>query len=223
MDRKRLADRNIGLITQVIKRHFRYRSPNIEFDDLLNSGYIGLRKAAERFDPNRGTKFSTFAYHYIRNSIQKFMYKTNTIIMRQSAINHIRRKKDDKELLKLKNIFSKNHISLDLGFEPNSSPNKPVKWIDCIIDEKSEKEIERIDNESEYDHLMDNIEKLGTDEKAVIYLRFGIVDKNIRTLDDVGKILKLTRERTRQIEESALKKLKKIYGKEIKDGLYFKQ
>ena len=227
---KMLTDSNLRLVVSVAKKHI---NRGLGILDLIQEGNIGLLKAIKKFDYRRGFKFSTYATWWIRQGITRALADQSrtiripvhlveslnkvTRIQRQLTQEYNREPTID-EISEASGLpKAKINTVLSASSKPVSlasmiGDDSPTEIGNLIEDKTSDAPPEAVSKGMTRDEINGLLENLSTREKLVIQLRFGLSDGRNRTLEEIGKMLGLTRERIRQIEKKAITKLRGIDG-----------
>lgn len=224
--KKRMVEANLRLVATAA---FRYRNQGLPFMDLMQEGSIGLMRAVDKFDYRRGFKFSTYAHWWIRQAMMRAIADQSRTIrlpayivesinrlnqVERRLIQRRRRLPSRSELAKEANMteaeinriyrFSENPISLDIEIGQDDDSN----LIDIVADDTETPPDESAISQVSSEQLLEIVYDLEKREAEIIKLRFGLGGEQRHTLQEIGKMMKITRERVRQIEVQALNKLR---------------
>lgn len=221
--RRKMILCNLKLVITIAKSYMTYRIP---FLDLVEEGNLGLIKAVSRFDPERGYRFSTYASWWIKQAIVRaisnysrtiripihiFQLMTKYVAMEKelaslSVESKAERLKISPKKCRMIEELIKNIKALDLA----SSIDTFTQLSKSVEAESPSNPEQIILQQIEYEHLAGLMERLSDRERLILKVRYGFDDGEPHTLAETGEVMKVSRERVRQLEMRALRKLKRL-------------
>lgn len=230
---RKMVEANLKFVVSIAKR---YRGRGVPFMDLINEGNLGIIEAAKRFDPERGVKFITYAVWWIKQAIihaiaeQSGVFRVSHKTL--NLINNISRTREmlQKELerdptpaeiaeelnmteFQLNSILSKVMDSQSLN--ASITEDEDMSLQDVIEQVSVPGADEKLIKQSFLEHLEESLSLLSEREMTILTHRYGLNSEEPKTLHDIGKLMGLSRERVRQIEKSALKKIRRSQYRSI--------
>ncbi len=226
--RQRMIRSNLRLVISIAKR---YSNMGLAFSDLVEEGNIGLMRAVEKFNPERGYRFSTYASWWIKQAIMRALSNQGKTIripvymydviskwrkVRDGLTQKLNRVPTRKEIAKLMQVPVQKVKEIENIAGRPSSLNAPVsldgtaELMDLIQDDSSHAPDVQIGEALKNERILSLLDKLDERERRILTLRFGLGPEEMHTLEEVAQEFGITRERVRQIEASSLKKVKAL-------------
>jgi RNA polymerase primary sigma factor len=223
--RDRMVRANLRLVVNIARG---YSGKGLSLQDLIEEGNLGLLRAVEGFDPAMGTRFSTYASYWIKQSIKRALINTGKTIRIPAYMVELLskwRRATARLTEELDRTPTPEEIARVLGLPKKKLPiiKKAIKiynatpqtdqaeagWSlgDLVMDERQRTPDDTLVESDSLHHVMQMLKTMDTREATVLKMRFGLEGEEPKTLKEIGELLSLTRERVRQIETEALKKM----------------
>lgn len=227
--RERVIEGNLRLVIPIAKKYYRH---GIDFLDLIEEGNLGLMHALEKFDPSRGFRFSTYAAYWIEQAIRRAIdEQSKTIRIPPHAWEALRKwlRESDRLHGQLGRTPTSSEVAERLNFSARqvkgimdaAEAARGIGSLETPLDEDENLLVKDVisDNTGSPDQIISflkqkdemgsALDKVGERERKVLELRFGMKGKERMTLEEVGKVMKISRERVRQIEERGMQRLRR--------------
>ncbi|MBK6880675.1 MAG: sigma-70 family RNA polymerase sigma factor [Elusimicrobia bacterium] len=228
--KKRIIETNLRLVIPIAKKYYR---PGVDFLDLIEEGNLGLMHAVDKFDPKRGFRFSTYAAYWIEQAVRRaYDEQSKTIRIPPHALEALRKwlREWDRLSVSLRRSPTMQEMGKTLHLSPRQIKSvidaheaaKSVGSLDTPLDEDENLFVRDIvadrndlGPEEVFSYLRVRedlaraLDQVEAREKSILQMRFGLTGRDPMTLEEVGKKLKLSRERVRQLEERGLARLRR--------------
>jgi len=235
--RAKMIQSNLRLVISIAKK---YSHLGVSMMDLIEEGNLGLMKAVEKYNPKKGYRFSTYAAWWIRQYISRAIanqgktvrmpvYIIELLMRFKKITDHLTNSKKRKpkldEVAKRMGLPMKRVKQLSKMVAGTSSLNAPVgeegstEFLDLIEDENIVSAVDSLSNFLTQERIQLLLEKMSKREQKILSLRFGLKDGSPHTLRDTAKHFGITRERVRQIESAAMKKMRELMQVQDKEAL----
>jgi len=234
--RHKMIQSNLRLVINIAKK---YSHLGVSMLDLIEEGNLGLMKAVEKFNPKKGYRFSTYAAWWIRQYISRAIANQGKtvrmpvyiieLLMRFKKVtehltNSLKRKPKLNEIAKRMRLPMKRALQLNRIVSGSSSLNAPVgedgatEFMDLIEDENNVSAVDELSNFLTQERIKGLLEKMSKREQKILVLRFGLKDGIPHTLRNTAKHFGITRERVRQIESAAMRKMREFIVQQEKEA-----
>jgi RNA polymerase primary sigma factor len=220
-DWRRLVEDNLAFVLRIAGE---YRNCGLAFEDIVNEGNLGLLKAARRYDPSRGYKFTTYAVWWIRKSILKALGEQTRVVrvpvylLRERKklsdagpkVPQVLRKKKSAESLRRREDVVRMPLT-ELSLDAKIGEDRSSTYADRLEDPKSRNPEESLLRDEARHLVAEAIERLPDQERMIIRYRFGLEGERPLVLKQIGKRLGISRERVRQIEVQAKARMRRYF------------
>lgn len=229
--KRRIVETNLRLVIPIAKKYYR---PGVDFLDLIEEGNLGLMHAVDKFDPKRGFRFSTYAAYWIEQVVRRaYDEQSKTIRIPPHALEALRKwlrewdrmsislgrnptlqemgKKLNLSARQIKSVIDAHEAAKSVGSLDTPLDEDENLFIRDIVTDRSDQGPDEIFSLLRVrDDLAHALIQIGPREKSILDMRFGLTGRDPMTLEEVGKKLRLSRERVRQLEERGLARLRRV-------------